>query len=157
MSDKADTPANTPHDELAEEAAAWVEGRMTPEGWQAAPDAIPRVGETQSINIRIPKLMLTILKTFAQREGIGYQVLMKRWLDDRIRSERDRLRAHRRTLDEAIEALEVRDIDPDTLARVVDSLAEEKARHMLRTVAASSQVFERVKSRALQTPAEQDS
>jgi len=29
---------------------------------------------------------------FARRERIGYQVLMKRWLDDRIREERDKLR-----------------------------------------------------------------
>jgi hypothetical protein len=35
--------------------------------------------------------MLTILKAFARREGIGYQVLMKRWLDERISEERDEL------------------------------------------------------------------
>ena len=31
------------------------------------------------------------MKAFAKREGIGYQVLMKRWLDDRINEERAKL------------------------------------------------------------------
>ncbi|MBI2378911.1 MAG: hypothetical protein HYV07_33255 [Deltaproteobacteria bacterium] len=34
--------------------------------------------------------MLLVLKKFARREGVGYQVLMKRWLDDRIRAEAKR-------------------------------------------------------------------
>jgi hypothetical protein len=44
------------------------------------------------INIRLPCQMVAILKEFARRSGIGYQVLLKRWLDERIRKERDRLR-----------------------------------------------------------------
>jgi len=40
----------------------------------------------------MPKALLAVLKAFAEREGIGYQVLIKRWLDDRIREERNRLR-----------------------------------------------------------------
>ncbi len=40
------------------------------------------------LTIALPK----IDKEFARREGIGYQVLMKRWLDERIRTERDRRR-----------------------------------------------------------------
>ena len=36
--------------------------------------------------------MVTILKEFARRQGIGYKALMKKWLDDRIREERDKLR-----------------------------------------------------------------
>jgi len=35
--------------------------------------------------------MLEILKEFAGRSGNGYQVLMKRWLDERIRQEREQL------------------------------------------------------------------
>ena len=31
------------------------------------------------------------MKAFAKREGIGYQVLMKQWLDDRINEERAKL------------------------------------------------------------------
>ena len=37
--------------------------------------------------------MVAILKEFAHRSGIGYQVLMKRWLDDRIRQEHERVKA----------------------------------------------------------------
>jgi hypothetical protein len=35
--------------------------------------------------------MVAILKEFARRSGIGYQVLMKKWLDERIVREHDRL------------------------------------------------------------------
>jgi hypothetical protein len=31
--------------------------------------------------------MLVIIKEFARRQGIGYQVLMKEWLDDRVKLE----------------------------------------------------------------------
>ena len=31
--------------------------------------------------------MLDILREFARRKGIGYSVLIKKWLDDRIREE----------------------------------------------------------------------
>jgi len=34
--------------------------------------------------------MIAILKEFARRDGIGYQVLIKQWLDDRIRQESQR-------------------------------------------------------------------
>ena len=46
-----------------------------------------RAKASESISLRLPKPMLVILKEFARREGIGYQVLIKRWLDDRIRAE----------------------------------------------------------------------
>ncbi len=35
----------------------------------------------------MPTKMLTVLKEFARREGVGYQVLLKAWLDDRICAE----------------------------------------------------------------------
>lgn len=44
------------------------------------------------INIGLPRQMVEILKEFARRFGIGYQVLIKRWLDERIGHERERLR-----------------------------------------------------------------
>jgi len=44
-------------------------------------------GKTVSISIRLPERQLEVLKEFARREGVGYQPLMKRWLDDRIRDE----------------------------------------------------------------------
>jgi len=78
-------------EDLAREAADWDLRRTVPDEWQDAPEAIPRVGLSKAISIRIPAQMLSILKAFARREGIGYQVLMKRWLDDRIREEREML------------------------------------------------------------------
>jgi len=84
-------------DELAEEAAAWTDGRLTPEGWRDAPEAVPRAAESKAISIRLPVTMLQLLRGFAEREGIGYQVLIKRWLDDRLRAERERLRRQQQT------------------------------------------------------------
>jgi hypothetical protein len=85
-------------DELAEEARRWNSGELTPSGWTDAPDAAPRAKETEAISLRLPKAMLAILKEFARRDGVGYQVLMKRWLDERIRIERERICAARRTI-----------------------------------------------------------
>jgi hypothetical protein len=42
--------------------------------------------------------MIEILKEFARRSGIGYQVLMKRWLDERIRKEREHIRKEKERL-----------------------------------------------------------
>ena len=78
--------------ELADEARRWDNRELTPKGWEDAPDAVPRAKESVAISLRVPAQMLEILKEFARREGIGYQVLMKRWLDERICSERDRQR-----------------------------------------------------------------
>lgn len=85
-------PARTPHATLAAEAAEWDSRRRTPSGFTDDEEAVPRAHEATAISIRIPKALLALLKTFAEREGIGYQVLIKRWLDDRLRLERDRLR-----------------------------------------------------------------
>jgi predicted DNA binding CopG/RHH family protein len=97
MSKKATNsiPTRTPHDVLAKEAADWDARRVTPAQFEDAPDAVPRSEEAQAISIRMPKKLLVILKKFAEREGIGYQVLMKKWLDDRVRVERDRMRKGR--------------------------------------------------------------
>src|SRR5438552_248925 len=80
------------NEELAEEARRWDAREVTPAGWEDAPDAVPRAKESTQINIRLPRQMVEILKEFARRSGIGYQVLMKRWLDERIRQERERFR-----------------------------------------------------------------
>ena len=40
--------------------------------------------------------MLQLLREFAVREGIGYQVLMKQWLDDRLSLELKRIEQARR-------------------------------------------------------------
>lgn len=44
-------------------------------------------GPTTQISIRLPDRMIDILKTVASRRGLGYQTLMKQWLDERIREE----------------------------------------------------------------------
>lgn len=88
-------PARTPNDVLAKEASDWDARRRTPAGFEDAADAIPRAREATAISLRMPTALLTVLKKFAEREGIGYQVLIKRWLDDRVREERDRLRRSR--------------------------------------------------------------
>ncbi|HEY4244404.1 MAG TPA: CopG family antitoxin [Kofleriaceae bacterium] len=97
MTKKSTTvPTRTPHDVLANEVADWNARRLTPERFEDAPDAVPRNNEARAISIRMPEALLDILKRFAEREGIGYQVLIKKWLDDRVRVERDRMRKERR-------------------------------------------------------------
>jgi len=78
-------------EELAREAREWDTRVQTPAGWTDAPEALPPSAVSKTISVRVPERMLATLKEFARREGIGYQVLMKRWLDDRIRRERDSL------------------------------------------------------------------
>lgn len=87
MSDKRMTDQ-----EMAEEARRWAEGELPSERLEDAPDAVPRAKESVAISIRLPGPMIEILKEFAQRSGIGYQVLMKRWLDERIQRERQKRR-----------------------------------------------------------------
>lgn len=82
-------------EELEREARDWDLRVLTPRGWKDAPEAIPRVGASTTISLRMPTQMLSVLKAFAKQEGVGYQVLLKRWLDDRIREERDRLAMRR--------------------------------------------------------------
>lgn len=72
---------------LAREVAQWGPRKRPPGTWEDAPEAIPRVAETQAISIRLPTKLIDLLKAFAHREGVGYQVLIKRWLDDRLREE----------------------------------------------------------------------
>jgi hypothetical protein len=85
-------------EEMAEEARRWTEGEAPPEGLVDAPDAVPRAKESTQINVRLPRQMVELLKEFARRSGIGYQVLMKRWLEERIRQERERLRREQERL-----------------------------------------------------------
>lgn len=80
-------------EELAREAAEWASGARTPRGAVDAPEAVPNAGRAKAISLRVPTELLAILRGFAKREGIGYQVLIKRWLDDRVRAERERLRS----------------------------------------------------------------
>ena len=77
----------TPHEQLAREAAEWDERRRTPADFRDAPEAIPRAARSVAISIRMPSDLLELLKRFAEREGVGYQALIKSWLDDRLRAE----------------------------------------------------------------------
>ncbi len=77
----------TNKEQLAREAKAWDEGTVATKGWKNAPDAVPQAKAATAISIRLPASMLEVLKAFAEREGVGYQVLMKRWLDERIKEE----------------------------------------------------------------------
>src|SRR5688500_7346216 len=54
-----------------------------------APERPVESGPLVAISLRVPGSMLESLKQFAELRGVGYQVLMKRWLDDRIRQEGD--------------------------------------------------------------------
>ena len=84
------TEKKTPTD-LAEEVQAWDTGKIDPKDWVDAPDLLPRGAESESISLRMPGKLLAILKEFGHREGVGYQVLIKQWLDDRVRAEYEKL------------------------------------------------------------------
>ena len=79
----------TPVEQLKKEAALWDKGEIDPKTWEDSSESLPRFTECEAISIRIPKIMLAIIKEFAKREDIGYQALMKRWLDEKILEERN--------------------------------------------------------------------
>ncbi|MCI0741643.1 MAG: ribbon-helix-helix protein, CopG family [Gemmataceae bacterium] len=74
-------------EELAREAQLWDSREATPADWDDAPDSVPRAAESEAFSIRLPKKQLALLEEFARRQGISCHVLIKRWLDDRMRSE----------------------------------------------------------------------
>ncbi len=63
--------------------------RATPE--ELAKEAAGYTKEAESlhtaISIRMPNDLLLIIREFARRKEVGYQTLMKRWLDDRVKKE----------------------------------------------------------------------
>jgi predicted DNA binding CopG/RHH family protein len=81
----------TPHAALADEVKQIEAGGLATSRFVDAPEAVPRAKESQLISIRLPNRLLAILKRFAKEESVGYQVLLKRWLDDRVREESVRL------------------------------------------------------------------
>ncbi len=112
--------------DLEGEAREWDSGARTPEGWTDAPEAIPRAGAATLISLRVPVQMLGILKAFAARQGVGYQVLIKRWLDERIRQERDRLAASQEM--EQLSAVRVADAPPHSERCDLDDLPQDEAK-----------------------------
>lgn len=103
MTQKNYQPAS--NDQVAREASQWDSGATESKGWIDAPEAIPRIRASTPISLRVPTQMLQILKLFAEREGVGYQVLMKQWLDERIREERDRLVARQGSVEQTFEGI----------------------------------------------------
>lgn len=87
---------------LAAEAEDWEARRLDPRAWEDAPEAIPRAGESTLISIRIPNRLLAALRALARRGDVGYQVLIKRWLDERLQEERRQLAATRHPAEPAL-------------------------------------------------------
>jgi hypothetical protein len=96
-------------EEKAKEAKYWESKEASLAGWEDAPDAPPRATDSEAISIRMPNKLLVILKEFAKRQGVGYQVLIKQWLDARVFEEREKLRAklHKEREEKAKEAKKV--------------------------------------------------
>jgi predicted DNA binding CopG/RHH family protein len=79
--------------ELAEEARKWNSREQSPRDWIDAPEAVVRANEAETVSLLLPRQMLGLLREFARRQGIDYQTLIKRWLDERIAAERLRMSA----------------------------------------------------------------
>jgi hypothetical protein len=90
---RAKQPRKASAEELGAEVQKWESGAYADESWRDAPEAVVRQSESVSVSIRFPKQMLEVLRVFAEREKIGYQVIIKRWLDERIAQEYERLSA----------------------------------------------------------------
>lgn len=58
----------------------------------AAGSATPRTSgitaATEAISIRVPHIVIKAIRAEAAREGVPYQTMMKRWLDDALRATR---------------------------------------------------------------------
>ena len=91
------TVSAKPRPDLEAEVEAWDEGRFAKDSWEDAPEAVPARAESVAISIRLPAAMLDVLRAFAARSGVGYQVLMKTWLHERIAAERAELAARARS------------------------------------------------------------
>lgn len=74
----------------AKRAELWDEGKLSGKDWLLDPEAVPRVRESEQISIRLPTRLLRVLRALAKRRSIGYQVLLRDWLDDRAREEATR-------------------------------------------------------------------
>ncbi len=58
-----------------------------------APEAVPRHRETEMISLRMPVKLLEIVKEIARRNGVGYQVQLKRWMDEKVREYSEQAKA----------------------------------------------------------------
>jgi hypothetical protein len=57
-----------------------------------APERIPHQDEAEIARFLLPKIQIEILKEFAKRNNVTLSLLVSRWLRDRIRQERDKLK-----------------------------------------------------------------
>lgn len=70
-----DVLVRTPHDVLAQEAADWDSGRLTPAGWQDAPEAIPRMHVTEMSFDDLDKRLSKLLKEDGAKTTKAYERL----------------------------------------------------------------------------------
>ena len=80
---------------LAAEAAYWdsTKSGHLPDGWELAPEFLPRVKLDKMISLRVTCAMITVLKAIAKRRKVGYQTLIKHYVVEGFRRERDNLRS----------------------------------------------------------------
>lgn len=74
--------------EVAELADEWEARAKNDAEWSPGE---PRGGESPTITIRLRPEMLEVVKAIAARRSLRYQTLIKMWLDEKIREERDRV------------------------------------------------------------------
>lgn len=79
--------AATLEQDRADRARLWDEGKLSGKDWIQDEDSIPRAQESEQISIRLPKRLLSVLRGLAKRRSIGYQVLLRDLLDERVREE----------------------------------------------------------------------
>lgn len=58
----------------------WVEG-------EDAPEAVPRHAEATAVTLQLPTEWLNVIREFANRKRVSPEVLMARWIDERVRAE----------------------------------------------------------------------
>jgi predicted DNA binding CopG/RHH family protein len=73
--------------ELAAQARLWDKGEVAKTGWRRAPEAVPLETGSVAISLRLPAQALQIIRELARRKGVGYQILLKQWIDERLREE----------------------------------------------------------------------
>jgi hypothetical protein len=86
---------STPSD-LGAEVKLWDEKKINPRTWVDAPESVPGFSQTKPISLRMQVNALKVIKEFARRKGVGYQVLLKMWIDEKIAEERNLFVSQRR-------------------------------------------------------------
>ena len=121
-------------EDRARRAQLWSEGELSGEDWIEDERGLPRGLESEQISLRLPRRLLAVIRGFAKRRGIGYQTLLKDWLDDRARYEARRELKRKRPAQDRSHLLLVR--PGENLGDPAEDLveAEEEHRHRKRMV-----------------------